>query len=102
MIQKMTAADAPRVDAPVDGRIMHSESRFAAILLTLAPGETMAEHRNPHDVLFAGISGAATLVSGGQPYQVSAGETVFVSADEMRGWKNPNPVPFRVLVLKIH
>jgi quercetin dioxygenase-like cupin family protein len=101
MIFKQTPDMAPRVDAPVDGRIMHAGGPVEAILLTLPPGETMDRHRNPFDVLFAGISGSAALQTNEGDILLQPGDTVFVTSDEERGWHNASGSPFRVLVIKL-
>ena len=101
MIQKMNPAEAPRVKAAVDGRIMFTEERLEAILLTLAPGESMPVHQNPFDVLFACIDGNARLVTAEQEMNITPGECIFVTADEARGWENKSANPCRILVIKI-
>lgn len=101
MIKKTTPENAPAVPAAVDGRIMHSDSRAEAILLTLQPGEEIPMHTNPFDVIFAGISGEATLVSPTQNETIKQGETIFITADEDRACKNNGNEPVRVLVFKI-
>ena len=62
---------------------------------------TMPEHTNPFDVLFIGIRGTASMVSGSNQWQISEGETIFVSSDEMRGWVNDQSEPCRVMVIKV-
>lgn len=101
MIIKSVPEDAPAVPAAVDGRIMHSDKRAEAILLTLQPGEKMDMHKNPFDVLFAGIIGKATLICHGQTETIGPGETIFVSSDEDRAWINSENKPARVMVFKI-
>ena len=101
MIKKTTPAQAKKVDAPVDGRIMHSDSRIETILLTLAPGESMPEHTNPFDVLFICIQGSATLQTGQQKLSISPGETIFVTFEEVRGWKNSGSDVCRIMVVKV-
>jgi quercetin dioxygenase-like cupin family protein len=89
------------VPAAIDGRIMHSDSRAEAILLTLKPGEEIPLHKNPFDVLFAGIDGEATLISPTQKETIKPGETIFITVDEARAWKNNGSKPARVMVFKI-
>ncbi|MEE4176336.1 MAG: cupin domain-containing protein [Bacteroides sp.] len=101
MIKKNTPVTAPAVPAAVNGHIMHSDSRAEAILLTLLPGEEIAMHKNPFDVLFCGISGKATLISPSMTETIEAGETIFVTADEDRAWKNNHTLPAKILVVKI-
>lgn len=102
MIRKTIPAAAPKVNAPVDGRMMHAEHRLESILLTLSPGEAMPRHTNPFDVLFIGISGKATLTSSDNAAcDINPGETIFVSREEMRGWANPYDEPCQIMVVKI-
>jgi len=101
MIKKSVPEKAQIVSAAIDGRIMHSDKRAEAILLTLQPGEEIPMHKNPFDVLFAGIEGHATLVSHAQTETVGPGETIFVTSDEERAWINNEKEPARVMVFKI-
>lgn len=101
MIQKMTPEKADKVNAAVDGRIMFDSRGIQAILLTLEPGESMPEHTNPFNVLFAGISGRANLVSDRLQWEISPGATIYVTAEENRGWINPFDEPCRIMVIKL-
>lgn len=101
MIIKSVPEEAPAVPAAVEGRIMHSDSRAEAILLTLQPGEEMPMHKNPFDVLFAGIKGEALMVCTDQTITIIPGETIYVTADEDRAWQNNGQVEAQILVLKI-
>lgn len=101
MIIKNSPEKAQKADAAVDGRIMYSEDRLEAILLTLGPGETMPAHKNPFDVLFIGIEGIASMVNEDRRLDVSPGESIFVTADEDRGWENTSEAPCRVMAVKI-
>lgn len=101
MIIKNSPEKAPKVDAAVDGCIMYSEERLEAILLTLKPGETMPAHKNPFDVLFIGIEGKASMVAEDRRLDVSPGESIFVTAEENRGWENTSDDPCRVMAVKI-
>lgn len=101
MIRKTTQTTAPKVPAGVDGRIMHRDSRTEALLLTIAPGEEIPIHKNPFDVLFCGITGKATMVSPSATETIEAGDTIFITADEDRAWKNNTAMQAKVLVVKI-
>ena len=101
MIIKNSPEKAPKVDASVDGRIMYSESRLEAILLRLAPGETMPAHKNPFDVLFIGIEGKASMVAEDRRLDISPGESIFITAEEKRGWQNTSDSPCRIMAVKI-
>lgn len=101
MIKKTIPTSAPRVGAAIDGRIMHCEPRTEAILLTISPGEEIPMHKNPFDVLFAGIRGKASLISSSITETIEAAETIFVTAGEDRAWKNETSQPAQILVIKI-
>ncbi len=100
-MQKTTPQEAARVNAPIEGRIMFSNSRTESILLTLQPGETIPEHQNPFDVLFIGLSGKATLTSGSKSMTLEPCETVFVTSDEQRQMENKTSDTARVMVVKL-
>ncbi len=101
MINKTTPARAEKVPVAIDGRIMHRKGNLEVILLTLQPGDTVPLHKNPFDVLFAGISGNARMISGSDPQTIYPGETIFVSKEEDRGWENNGKESCRILVIKI-
>ncbi len=101
MIVKSISSSAPKVAAAINGRIMFSDSRIETILLKLKPGELLPLHTNPYDVLFAGISGEAVLTSQDSDYSIKPGETIYVSADEARGWENNSSRPCQIMVIKI-
>lgn len=101
MIKRTTPDQAPKVPAAIDGRIMHSDPRAEAILLTLNPGEEIPLHKNPFDVLFAGIKGEAKLETPDSETELRPGETIFVTSDEERAWKNQGTTTAKILVFKI-
>jgi len=101
MIVKNTPETAPRVAANLNGKIMFSNSRVESILLSLEPGQTIAAHTNPSDVLFIGMMGEAELSCGGNLYSLSPFQTLFVSSDESRSMQNTTSSTARVMVVKI-
>ncbi len=101
MIKKTIPGQAPKVPAAVDGRIMHADPQVEAILLCLKPGENIPFHKNPCDVLFAGFEGRAFLLSPSGELSIESGETIFVTADEERAWKNSAFETARIMVFKI-
>jgi quercetin dioxygenase-like cupin family protein len=101
MIKKTIPSQAPAVPFSIDGRIMHRSNTLEAILLTLQPGDSIPMHQNPFDVLFAGIEGTATLTTPRRQETIEPGETIFVTQEEERGWKNQSQGICRVLVIKI-
>ncbi len=101
MIQKNTHEHAEKVPADIDGRIMHRKENLEVILLTLKPGDSVPLHKNPFDVLFAGLAGSANLISNKPTETIHPGETIFVSREEDRGWENRGRETCRIFVIKI-
>jgi quercetin dioxygenase-like cupin family protein len=101
MIKKTTAEQAEKVKAGIDGRIMFSNSKAECILLSLKPGEIIAEHTNSFDVLFIGMEGMATLKNGNQTITLEPKETLFVTREEPRKIENQTDKPITVMVVKI-
>ncbi len=101
MIIKTIPQNAQEVKAAVEGRIMHSDERVQAILLTLKPGESIPLHQNRFDVLFAGVEGTATFVTPSTQMTIEPGETIFVTSKEERAWKNSGNSLARIMVFKI-
>jgi len=101
MIKKTVPEKAPKVQAAIEGRIMHTDKQVEAILLLLQPGEEIPLHKNPFDVLFAGIEGKATLASLSAELEINPGETIFVTSEEERALKNTGNKTARVMVFKI-
>ncbi len=101
MIKKNTPEQAEKVKAAVDGRIMFSNPKAEAILLSLNPGEIIPEHTNPFDVLFIGMEGVATLKSVNQTLELEPKQTLYVTNEEPRQMENHTDDPIVVMVVKI-
>ena len=101
MFKKTIPHEAPKVQAAIDGRIMFSNEKAESILLTLQPGESIPEHKNPFDVLFIGLKGTATLAGGEQSYSLLPFETLYVTSEEMRSMQNHSQTEVRVMVVKL-
>jgi quercetin dioxygenase-like cupin family protein len=101
MIKKNTPEQAEKVKAALDGRIMFSNPKAEAILLSLNPGEIIPEHTNPFDVLFIGMEGVATLKSGNQSLELEPKQTLFVTSEETRQMENNTDDSIAVMVVKI-
>jgi len=102
MIKKTVPEKAPKVPAAIDGRIMHTDKQVEAILLLLQAGEEISLHKNPFDVLFAGIEGKAIMATPDKEMEISPGETIFVTSEEERAWKNTGNTVARIMVFKIY
>jgi quercetin dioxygenase-like cupin family protein len=101
MIHKTIPEQAQKVPAAVDGRIMHSDKRAEVILLNLMPGDEIPLHNNPFDVVFAGIEGKAMLITPDTEMGIEPGETIFVTSQEERAWKNTGKTIAKIMVFKI-
>jgi quercetin dioxygenase-like cupin family protein len=101
MIKKTYPAHAPKVAFDLDGRIMHSDAKTEAVLLTLKPGEFIPAHTNPFDVLFIGISGQATITAGDQTFTMEPCETLFISGEELRQMQNQTGDMLKIMVMKV-
>jgi len=101
MIKKNTPEQAEKVKAAVDGRIMFGNPKAECILLTLKPGEIIPEHTNPFDVLFIGMEGIATVISGNHTLELEPKQTLFVTGAEPRQMENHTDYPLSVMVVKI-
>ncbi|MFO7978573.1 MAG: hypothetical protein R6U64_07920, partial [Bacteroidales bacterium] len=55
---------------------------------------------NAFDVVFAGIQGSATLFTADATFSLQPGETLFVTSQQERGWKNTTGQPCSILVIK--
>lgn len=98
---KNTPTAAKKVDAPIDGRIMHSADKFEAILLTLNQGEQIPAHGNPFDVFFTLVEGHALIKGDDQAFELAPLETLYIPAGLSRALENTGPQPARLMVFKV-
>lgn len=101
MYKKTTPETAPKVNAPIDGRIMFSNEKTELILITLQPGESIPSHKNPFDVIFTGLEGEATLGIGEESLILQPCQTLFASNEENRFMLNLSDASVKVMVTKI-
>ncbi len=92
--------DAPKVPFNLDGHILFRSEKLELIHLSLPPGEEIAVHANPSDVVFFVLSGSGELEVEGEVTGVVADSAIFVEAGRMRSWKNRSGNPLRLLVIK--
>ncbi len=94
-------SNSPKVPFDLDGYILHSEKQIELVHLLLKPGENLAEHKNPFDVLFFVIEGSGVLSIEGEKYNIKATDLTKVTSEKMRGCKNNTNEELRILVIKL-
>ena len=93
--------NSPEVPFDLDAYILHSQEQIELVHLLLKPGEKLAEHKNPFDVIFFVIEGKGILSVEGEEYYLKANDTTKVTSDKNRGWKNTDNQDLRLLVIKL-
>lgn len=94
-------SNSPKVPFDLDGHILHSENQLELVHLTLQPGESVSEHKNPFDVIFYVVQGSGTLTVENDSYELSANDTTKITSDKNRSWKNTGDQDLRILVIKL-
>lgn len=94
-------SNSPKVPFDLEGYILHSEKQIELVHLLLKPGENLAEHKNPFDVIFFVAEGSGTLSIEGTEYSLTATDVTKITSDKMRGWKNTSNQNLRLLVIKL-
>jgi len=93
--------NAPKVPIELEAHILHSEKTVELVHLTLKPGEQLAEHKNPFDVIFFVVEGAGILTINGKPTKLKATDTLKVTSEINRGWENNTDNDLKILVIKL-
>jgi quercetin dioxygenase-like cupin family protein len=94
-------SNSPRVPFDLEGYILHTEKQIELVHLTLKPGENLAEHKNPFDVIFFVAEGSGVLSIEGKESILSKNDVTKVTSDKNRGWKNNEDQDLRLLVIKL-
>jgi quercetin dioxygenase-like cupin family protein len=92
--------DAERVPIDIDARKMCIRPDVELIHLVFSPGETLAKHANPFDVIFYVVEGTGLLEVDEEQRLIEKDTAIEVPANVMRGWKNTGRGNLRVLVIK--
>ena len=95
-----TLAIAPKVTSQQDAHKMYTSPTLEVIHLHLLPGEKVAVHSNPADVVFCVIQGNVSLEANGNTIMLNTFDVIEVLAGVERGLKNDSEQDLRVLVLK--
>lgn len=93
--------NTPKVPIDLEAHILHSEKPIELVHLLLKPGEILAEHKNPFDVIFFVIEGSGILTINGKPKKLNATDTLKVISYINRGWENNSEKDLKILVIKL-
>ncbi|MFC2151747.1 cupin domain-containing protein [Bacteroidota bacterium] len=92
--------NSPKVPFDLEAYILHSEKQIELVHLLLKPGENLAEHKNPFDVIFFVAEGKGILSVEGKESELSINDVIKVTSDQNRGWNNNSDQNLRLLVIK--
>ena len=93
--------NSPKVPFELDGHILHSEKQIELVHLLLKPEESLAEHKNPFDVIFFVTEGSGVLSIEGEEFSLKMNDVTKVTSDQKRGWRNNTNQDLRLLVIKL-
>jgi len=99
-MRKVTLSNAPKVPFNLEGYIMHASSSLEVIHLCLHPGQEIAQHTNPFDVVACLLSGEVTLIYEENKEILHVFEVVEIEASSQRGFINHGAHDARLLILK--
>jgi quercetin dioxygenase-like cupin family protein len=99
-MKKISLTEAPKVPFDLEGFIMHSSSDLEIIHLCIHPGQVIAQHSNPFDVLVCVIEGEITLEMGVTQTQISLYDVAEIEKNTDRGFFNNGQSETRLLILK--
>jgi quercetin dioxygenase-like cupin family protein len=92
---------APRLQIPLDARIVHTSENFEVVHLALKPGEGMDLHEMPFPVVFFVREGSGTLCFEQEELKAVPGDCIRVEPGVKRGWKNTGTRKLKILVMKL-
>lgn len=93
-------SETPHVPIELDAYIMHSSDNLEVIHLCLKPGERVAPHKNPFDVVACLIQGEVKLITSGGEISLKLFDTVEIECDSERGFLNMGEQVARLLIIK--
>ena len=85
----------------VVARLLHEGSHAFVMHLTLEPGQSIAPHAAPVDVLFYVLEGAGTAHQGDESVAVSADTIIESPKGTAHGFSNNGTALMRVLAIKL-
>jgi len=99
-MKKISLSEAPKVSHDLEGYIMHTSSKLEVIHLCLKPGQIIAQHPNPYDVVACVVMGDITLNMGENQTQLDLFDVVEVDKNAARGFTNNGSSDARLLIIK--
>jgi quercetin dioxygenase-like cupin family protein len=97
---KKSLSEAPKVPHNLDGYIMHSSSTLEVIHLCINPGEVIAQHPNPNDVVVCIISGEVYLNMGDLETRLALFDVAEIEKNANRGFTNKGNTESRLIIMK--
>ncbi|WP_221056352.1 cupin domain-containing protein [Methanoculleus chikugoensis] len=96
-------AKVPISETPhhVDARKVYDTEHANAVVITLAPGESLKKHITPVDVFFYVLEGTGIVEIGDERAEVGKDHLVDSPAKIPHRLANESERPFRVLVVKV-
>lgn len=85
----------------VDARKIYDTEHATAVVITLAPGESLKKHITPVDVFFYVLEGTGIVEIGDERAVVGKDHLVESPAEIPHRWINESDRTFRVLVVKV-
>ena len=85
----------------VDARKVYDTEHATAVVITLAPGESLKKHITPVDVFFYVLEGTGVVEIGDERAEVGKDHLVESPAKIPHLWANESKAPFKVLVVKV-
>jgi len=93
--------NAVKVPFDLDAYILHSEKNIELVFLNLKPGEHLAKHTNPFDVIFFVVEGTGDLTIEEENQTFYPFDTIKVTSEKLRGWENKGTENLKILVIKL-
>ncbi|MCK4664033.1 MAG: cupin domain-containing protein [Bacteroidales bacterium] len=94
-------SNANKVPFDLDGKIMFSDKNLEIIHLHLKPGELLAKHNNPFDVIFYVLAGQGILKIENEKKIIRANSCIEVKSGLQRSWENNSNDSLMILVIKV-
>ncbi|OQC71926.1 MAG: Cupin domain protein [Euryarchaeota archaeon ADurb.Bin009] len=85
----------------VDARKVYDTEHATAVVITLAPGESLKKHITPVDVFFYVLEGTGIVEIGDERAEVGKDHLVDSPAKIPHRWMNESDQTFKVLVVKV-
>lgn len=80
---------------------LHSEVKLEIVHLLLKPNEELEAHKNPFDVIFYVVEGTGLLSVENDNRELKTNDTIKITSDKNRAWKNTGDHDLRILVIKL-